>query len=126
MTDSTHAAAPRPVLDFKDAVALVVGIVVGAGIFKAPALVAKFTGTPELMMGAWILGGVVSMIGALCYAELATAYPNAGGEYHFLTRAYGGRLAFLFAWASMAVVSVGSIALFSFVFADYASNLLRL
>lgn len=125
-TQDSSSARPVPVLDLKDAIALVVGIVVGAGIFKAPALVAKFTGSGELMMAAWILGGVVSMIGALCYAELATTYPNAGGEYHFLTRAYGGRLAFLFAWARMTVVASGSIALFAFVFADYATQILRL
>ena len=77
-----------------------VGIVVGAGIFKAPSLVAKFTGSPEMMMTAWVLGGVISIIGALCYAELASAHPNAGGEYHFVERAFGGDIARPVAMAS--------------------------
>jgi APA family basic amino acid/polyamine antiporter len=117
---------PRQVLDLKDAVALVVGIVVGAGIFKLPALVAANSGDGATMMLAWLLGAVISFMGALCYAELASAHPNAGGEYHFLERAYGLDVARLFAWARMTVIASGSIALFAFVFADYASQLLRL
>ena len=123
---AAHADAPRQVLDLKDAVALVVGIVVGAGIFKLPSLVAANTGDAATMMLAWILGAVISMLGALCYAELATAHPNAGGEYHFLQRAYGFEIARLFAWARMTVIASGSIAIFAFVFADYATQLLRL
>ena len=119
-------SAPRPVFDLKDAVALIVGIIVGAGIFKAPSLVAKFTGSAEVMMAAWVLGGVVSMLGALCYAELASSHPDAGGEYHFLERAFGGDVARLFAWARMTVISSGSIAIFAFVFADYSTQLLKL
>jgi amino acid transporter len=69
---------------------------------------------------------VVSFLGALCYAELASAHPNAGGEYHFLERAYGLEIARLFAWARMTVIASGSIALFAFVFADYASQIIRL
>ena len=119
-------AAPKPVFDLKDAVALIVGIIVGAGIFKAPSLVAKFTGSPEVMMAAWVLGGIVSMLGALCYAELASSHPDAGGEYHFLERAFGGDVARLFAWARMTVICSGSIAIFAFVFADYSTQLLKL
>src|SRR3954469_4520525 len=124
-TASTHDV-PRQVLDLKDAVALVVGIVVGAGIFKLPALVAGNTGDGATMMLAWVLGAVISFIGALCYAELGSAHPNAGGEYHFLERAYGLEVARLFAWARMTVIASGSIALFAFVFADYATKLLSL
>ncbi len=126
MSEHNHTAAPRPTFDLKDAVALIVGIIVGAGIFKAPSLVAKFSGSSEVMMLAWVLGGVISMLGALCYAELATSHPNAGGEYHFLERAFGGDVARLFAWARMTVIASGSIAIFAFVFADYATQLLRL
>ena len=126
MTDNNQAAAPRPVLDLKDSVALIVGIIVGAGIFKAPSLVAEFSGTPEIMMAAWVLGGIISMLGALCYAELAASRPNAGGEYHFLEQAFGGDVARLFAWARMTVIASGSIAIFAFVFADYASQVFRM
>ncbi|MDP2639327.1 MAG: amino acid permease [Betaproteobacteria bacterium] len=125
--NTTQAAAqPKPVLELRDTIALIVGIVVGAGIFKAPSLVAANAGDAWVMLGAWLLGGAVSLIGALCYAELATACPHAGGEYHFLTRAYGRKLSFLFAWARLAVITTGSIALLAFVFGDYCSRLYSL
>jgi amino acid transporter len=76
------------------------------------------------MLGAWVLGGVVSIIGALCYCELATAYPSAGGDYHFLHRAFGRRVSFLFAWSRFSVITTGSIALLAFVFGDYMSQVL--
>jgi amino acid transporter len=116
-------AQPRPVLDLRDAIGLIVGLVVGAGIFKAPSVVAANAGGVWAMLGAWLLGGIVSLIGALCYAELATACPHAGGEYHFLARAYGRKLSFLFAWARLSVITTGSIALLAFVFGDYCSRL---
>jgi APA family basic amino acid/polyamine antiporter len=120
----TRQAAPRPVLSVIDAVALIVGVVVGAGIFRTPALVATYAGGAELFLLAWLVGGVISLIGALCYAELATAYPNTGGDYHYLRRAFGHEVAFLFAWARMMVLQTGSIAMLGFVFGDYALQLL--
>jgi amino acid transporter len=121
---ATQQGAPRPVLSVVDAVALIVGVVVGAGIFKTPAVVATHAGSAELFLLAWLLGGVISLVGALCYAELATAYPNAGGDYHYLRRAFGHDVAFLFAWARMMVLQTGSIAMLGFVFGDYALQLL--
>jgi amino acid transporter len=123
---SLPSAQPHETLGLKEAIAIIVGIVIGAGIFKAPSLVANFTGSEAWMFGAWIAGGVISLIGALCYAELATAYPNAGGDYHFLSRAYGRGVSFLFAWARFSVVTTGSIALLGFVFGDYTAQLLPL
>lgn len=119
-----HEATPRPMLSVLDAVALIVGVVIGAGIFKTPALVATHAGDAGLFLFAWVLGGVISLIGALCYAELATAYPHTGGDYHYLQRAFGQDMAFLFAWARMMVLQTGSIAMLGFVFGDYASQLL--
>lgn len=119
-------AAPKPTLTVLDAVALIVGIVIGAGIFETPALVAGSLGSPSVILLAWFLGGVVSLVGALCYAELATAYPHPGGDYHYLTRAFGLNIAFLFGWARMAVTQTGQIALFAFVFGDYVSQILPL
>jgi amino acid transporter len=110
---------PRPLLGLREAVALIVGVVIGAGIFKSPAIVAGMSGSAAWMFGAWVLGGVISLIGALCYAELTTAYAHAGGDYHFLHRAYGRSVAFLFGWARFAVITTGSIALLAFVFGDY-------
>jgi amino acid transporter len=74
----------------------------------------------------WIAGGVFSIIGALCYAELATAFPSAGGEYHFLQRAFGRSLAFLYGWARMTVIVAGSIAVFAYLFGDYLSRVINL
>lgn len=117
---------PRPRLRIIDAVAIVIGVVVGAGIFRAPGPVAAGADSALGVATLWGLGGLLSMVGALCYAELACAFPSAGGEYHFLSRAFGGKLAFLFAWSRLAVTSTGSIALLAFVFGDYASHLLPL
>lgn len=114
---------PVPVLRVRDLISLVVGIVVGAGIFSAPAVVAANAASGGAMMLVWLVGGVLSLAGALCYAELATAHPHAGGEYHFLRLAYGDRIAFLFAWARLTVIPTGSIALLAFVFGDYATRL---
>lgn len=119
-------AQPVGVLGPLPAVMLIVGVVVGAGIFKAPSLVAGMSGSPEWMMFAWLLGGVISLVGALCYAELATAFPHAGGDYHFLRRAYGPTVSFLFAWARFSVITTGSIALLGFVFGDYMQQVLPL
>jgi APA family basic amino acid/polyamine antiporter len=113
------AAGPRPLLGLRETVALIVGVVIGAGIFKAPAIVAGLAGSAEGMFGMWFLGGVVSLAGALCYAELATSCAHPGGDYHFLRRAYGRSVAFLFGWARFSVITTGSIALLAFVFGDY-------
>ncbi|MGF1482616.1 MAG: APC family permease [Cyanophyceae cyanobacterium] len=122
----SQAPAPKPALALTDAVSLIVGVVIGAGIFETPTLVAANASSREVVLLAWLLGGGISLIGALCYAELATAYPHTGGNYHYLMRAFGSPLAFLFAWSRMTVIQTGSIALLAFVFGDYASQLLRL
>ena len=111
---ATVGATPRPVLSVFDGAMIVVGIVIGAGIFRTPSMVAGVTGSVEWMLTAWMLGGVLTLIGALCYAELASTFPNAGGDYHFLTRAYGRDISFFFAWARVAVITTGSIALLAF------------
>jgi amino acid transporter len=98
--------------------------VLGAGIFRAPQLVAAGTSSDTGFLALWVLGGLVSLIGALCYAELAAAYPNAGGEYHFLSRAFGRPAGFLCAWSRMSVIQTGSIAILAFVVGDYAAALL--
>jgi amino acid transporter len=119
-------SSPHETLGLKEAIAIIVGIVIGAGIFKAPSLVATFTGSEGWMFAAWAAGGLISLIGALCYAELATTYPNAGGDYHFLHRAYGRGVSFLFGWARVSVITTGSIALLGFVFGDYTAQVVPL
>jgi len=123
---SAASAAPRPLLRARDAVGIIVGIVIGAGIFRTPPLVAQATGDAGWTLATWLAGGVISLVGALCYAELATAYPHTGGDYHFLTRAFGRNVSFLYAWARATVINTGSIALLSFVFGDYLTRLVDL
>ena len=117
---------PQPRLRGRDAVAIVVGIVIGAGIFKTPSLVASATADSGWVVVAWIAGALVSLAGALCYAELAAAYRHAGGDYHFLTRAYGRDASFLYAWARATVINTGAIALLAFAFGDYVSTVVPL
>jgi APA family basic amino acid/polyamine antiporter len=119
-------ADPRPTLSLRDAVCLIVGTIVGVGIFRTPSVVAEHTGSAGVALLAWLAGGVVSLLGALCYAELSATYPNAGGDYHYLTRAFGRRSGFLFAWARLCVIQTGAIVLLAFVLGDYASELFSL
>lgn len=117
---------PERKLKLIDAIVIIVGIVIGAGIFRTPSLVAANTDGDAMFYLAWALGGVVSLVGALCYAELCTAFPNTGGDYHFITRAFGRRLGFLFAWARMSIIQTGSIALLAFIVGDYLSQIYNL
>ncbi|MBD1397699.1 amino acid permease [Pontibacter sp. JH31] len=119
-------AEPKPALSLFDAIAVIVGVVVGAGIFRIPSVVAANVDSTTMFLTTWVLGGFVSLIGALCYAELTTTFPNAGGDYHFLTKAFGKKLAFLFAWARMSVIQTGSIALLSFIIGDYMTRIYTL
>jgi len=120
------AGQPRPTLSLFDAVAMIVGLIVGAGIFGTPSIVAGAAGSEGMLIASWVAGGVFAIIGALSYAELSTAFPSAGGEYHFIQRAYGRSLAFLYGWARMTVIVAGSIAVFAYLFGDYMSRVVNL
>lgn len=109
-----------------DAVTILVGVVVGIGIFGFPPLVAMNAPSAAAYMGLWVAGGLVMLVGALCYAELGSAYPDAGGEYAFLGRAWGPDVALLFAWARCSIIQTGAIAAVAFIFGDYAQVLLPL
>ena len=117
---------PRPTLSLFDAIAMIVGLIVGAGIFGTPSIVAGAAGGEGMMLAMWVAGGAFAIIGALSYAELSTAFPSAGGEYHFIHRAYGRSLAFLYGWARMTVIVAGSIAVFAYLFGDYMSRVVNL
>ena len=119
-------AAPRASLSTLDAAAMLVGIVIGIGIFKTPSLVANFVPNETFFIGMWLLGGFVTFVGALCYAELGSSRPSAGGEYQFLKDAYGPKVSVLFAWARCSVIQPGAIAAVAFVLGDYANVLLDL
>lgn len=120
------ASKPKETLSIFDAVAIIVGMVVGVGIFKTPAIVASSSDSEGMLILFWLLGGVASFIGALCYAELTSTFPHAGGDYHFLRKSFGGTPSFLYAWARMAVIQTGSIAMVAFLIGDYASEIFRL
>ncbi len=115
-------SAPRRHVSALYVVMVAVAMVVGAGIFRSPAEIAANAGSSFWFFAAWVAGGLISLAGALCFAELATMLPNAGGDYHFLKTTYGRGVAFLFAWARFAVINTGSIALLGFVLGDYANS----
>jgi amino acid transporter len=125
-SDARSLSAPKPLLSVTDAVLLMCGMVIGAGIFKAPSIVAANTSGAGEFLFAWLLGGVVSLCGALVYAELSSRYPETGGEYAFLARGWGRGMAFVFAWSRMTVIQTGAIAAVAFVFGDYASEIFSL
>ncbi len=119
-------ALPRSTLSVLDGVAIIVGMVIGAGIFKTPSLVAaNCTSVTEVLL-LWLAGGAFCFVGALCYAELTSAYPHPGGDYHYLGRAFGNVPAFLFAWSRITVIQTGSIAMLAFLIGDYGSEIVRL
>src|SRR2546422_5148710 len=120
---SAVSSAPRQLLSLSDGIVLICGMVIGAGIFKAPSIVAANTSSNAEFLFAWIFGGVVSVCGALVYAELASRYPETGGEYAYLARGFGRGAAFVFAWSRMTVIQTGAIAAVAFVFGDYASEI---
>lgn len=121
--DNDAGPAVVPLLGLGDAVSIIVGIVVGTAVFKTPMMIFSNVTTAWRALGVWLLGGILSFAGALCYAELATTYPRSGGDYHYLTRAFGRGMGFLFGWAQLAVILTGSIAQMAYAFADYGVRL---
>ena len=126
MKSSSGANKPLPSFTSLSSLAVVIGIVVGIGIFRLPPIVAGHSANELQFVTFWLAGGFISLLGALCYAELASSKPDAGGEYYFLTQAYGSSIGFLLSWGRMTVIQTGSIALIAFVLGDYASLIVDL
>jgi APA family basic amino acid/polyamine antiporter len=127
----SHPAAaaetvPDRTLSAWHAAAICVGMVIGAGIFITTPLAAANLSSGTAVLGAWLFGGAMSLAGALCFAEMASAFPDAGGDYNFLRRAYGDGAGFLFAWSRFAVIHTGSMALLAFTFGDYLAEVVPL
>jgi APA family basic amino acid/polyamine antiporter len=101
-------------------VALVVGSVIGSGIFKKPALMALQLMSPELLLAVWVVAGIVTLFGALSNAEVAGMISETGGQYVFFKKMYGDFAAYLYGWAVFAVIQTGSIASITYVFAEYS------
>ncbi|MBA3466862.1 MAG: amino acid permease [Gemmatimonadaceae bacterium] len=108
-------------LSLREAAALVIGTVIGTGIFLKTAPMSQLLGSPSMVLFAWVAAGLLSLAGALTYAELGAMLPKAGGEYVFLREAYGDLLAFLFGWANMAIIATGAIAALGTAFASFLS-----
>jgi APA family basic amino acid/polyamine antiporter len=107
----------RVAIGFPSAVMLVMGGMVGVGVFVNPAVVARSLHSPGLVLAAWVLGGVVALLGAFVYAELAARMPQTGGEYVYLRETYGPMVGFLFGWTTLLVVQAGGMAAVAIVFA---------
>lgn len=114
---------PVKALSLFDSTCIIVGIIIGAGIYETTPTVAASMGGWGATMAVWLAGGLLALCGALCYAELATTYPKQGGDVVYLSRAYGSWAGFMFGWSQMAIIRPGDIALMAFVFARYASVL---
>lgn len=120
--DTNDRHGLRRDLGIWSAASIVVGTVIGSGIFLVPNAMIKSTGTPLMVFAVWIAGGLLSLFGALSYAELAAAMPEAGGEYVYLKEAYGPLWGFLYGWTQMWVAKSGSIATLATGFFIYLAN----
>ncbi|MEO7758056.1 MAG: amino acid permease, partial [Dokdonella sp.] len=127
MNDPANTAAGEPAVGYArrlnvwDAAMVVVGGIIGSGIFLTPASIARQTGSGNEQLLAWAVGGVIALIGALCYAELGTRRPSAGGGYVNLREAFGLIIAFVYGWNLLVVNHSGSIAAVATVFVEYAA-----
>ncbi len=115
-----------PTLGLFSTVMLVVGGVIGSGIFRKPGVMAAQLGSPELLMLVWVLAGVITLFGALTNAEIASLIPETGGQYVYFEWMYGPFFAFLYGWAVFTIIQSGSIAAVAYVFAEYATQFVRL
>src|SRR5256885_4349947 len=102
---------------------VVMGGIIGAGIFVNPSVVARQVHTPGLVLGAWIIGGAIALIGAFVYAELAALRPRVGGQYAYLRDAYHPIVAFLYGWTLLLVVQTGGMAGAAIIFGRYFREL---
>ncbi|MDP3920618.1 MAG: amino acid permease [Candidatus Omnitrophota bacterium] len=110
-------------LGFWDSVAINIGIVIGVGIFRTPGEVAKYLDASHIILLAWVAGGVITLLGGLCYAELSSSFPQTGGTYVYLRESYGRLAGFLYGWVEILILRAGSLAGVAYVFADYLVSL---
>lgn len=121
---NAHQPALRRALGPWSTVAIIMGTVIGSGIFLVPTDMIKAVGSPGMVFAVWVFGGVLSLFGALTYAELSAALPAAGGEYAYLTAAYGPFWGFLYAWTQTWVAKSASIAALATAFYRYLADFL--
>lgn len=109
----------KPILGRWDSVAISIGIVLGVGIFRVPSEVANHLSSGVWILFAWVAGGIFSLLGALCYAELVSLFPKSGGDYVYLKEGYGSVVGFLFAWSELLITRTGSVAAIALMFGEY-------
>ena len=116
----------RHTLGFRTALAVVIGGIIGSGIFMKPAVMADQLGSPSLLLSVWIIAGVVTLFGALSNAEVAAMFPETGGQYVFFKKMYGEPFAFLYGWSAFAVFNTAGTASIAYVCSEYANYFLHL
>src|SRR5215204_3569602 len=122
-TSPRPPASLVPSLGLFTATMLVAGGVIGSGIFRKPGVMAAEVGSPEVLLGIWLLAGIITLFGALTNAEIASAIPETGGQYVYFDRIYVSFVAFLYGWGVFVVIQTGSIAAVCYVFAEHAAQL---
>lgn len=113
-------------LSIQSTTAIVIGGVIGSGIFMKPALMASQLGSPLVLLSVWVVAGIITLFGALSNAELAAMYPETGGQLVFFRRIYGDGFAFMYGWASFAVFNTGGNASIAYVCAEYSNYFIKL
>ena len=121
--NETTGISKRTLTQF-DCICIIVGTIIGAGVFKVPSVVASMVPDIFSLILVWSLGGLVALIGALCFAELTTTYPDRGGDYGYLKRAFGRRVGFAFSWCAFWIVRPANIGLMSLIFGEFAAKAL--
>ncbi len=111
-------------LGLTDATLLVVGCIIGVGIFRTASSIAAYIQSPALILTLWLFGGLLSISGALCYAELSAMFPASGGDYVYVKETYGRLWGFLFGWTKLFIERTGTIAILGFVFAEYLRRII--
>lgn len=124
--DGHPPTSPIARLGLWDATSLIVGIIIGVGIFRTPSDV--FRDVPELWpaLSTWVAGGVLALVGAFCFAELSSTYPRSGGEYVYLTRAFGPMVGFVYAWTQLVIIRPASIGAVAFIFAIHMRTVIQM
>src|ERR1700675_1601058 len=124
--DQDHPGGGHGQLGLWDAISIIVGIVIGTSIFTTPPTIFGNVAGPWEGLGVWLFCGILSLIGALCYAELATTYPRSGGDYVYLTRAFDRPMGFLFGWGQLTVILAGSTGAKAFIFGEYCTRFVKI
>lgn len=108
------------------AISIVVGSIIGSGIFVRPAMMAAQLGSPSMILIVWVVAGIISMFGGMINAEMSTMFPQTGGQYVFLKNIYGDFFSFLYGWAAFAVINTAAVASIGFVFSQYMEYFIHL